>query len=93
MPRQAVSFANHGKSNQKRSEMRRQNRSVQASAQPQLSRSKRPQTHQRSNSEDFLPRYGATARHTPEAHSTPRGESADAGSTQVGTKSKHRFYG
>jgi hypothetical protein len=56
MPRLAVTFANHGKSNQKRLLLRQQNLSAQASAQPQLSRSKQPQTHRRSNSEAVLPR-------------------------------------
>jgi len=56
MPRQAVTFANHGESNQKRLLLRRQNLSAQASAQPQPSRSKQPQTHQRSNSEAVLSR-------------------------------------
>jgi hypothetical protein len=56
MPRLAVTFANHGKSNQKRFGERRQNHSAQANAQPQLSRSKQPQTHRRSNSEAVLPR-------------------------------------
>jgi len=65
---------------------RRQNLSAQVTAQPQPSRSKRPQTRRRSNSEAILPRCGATARHTPEALGTPRGESADAGATQVGRK-------
>jgi hypothetical protein len=63
--------------------VRRQNLSAQASAQPQLSRSKQRQTRQRSNSGAVLPRRAATARHTPQAIWTPRGESADAGSTQV----------
>ena len=36
--------------------VRRQNLSAQASAQPQLSRSKQPQTRRRSNSEAVLPR-------------------------------------
>jgi len=86
MPRQAVTFASCGKSNQKRSGTRRQNLSAQVTAQPVLSRSKQRQTRRRSNSGAVLPRCGATARHTPQAMWTPRGESANAGSTQVRRK-------
>jgi hypothetical protein len=67
MPRQAVTFASCGESNQKRLLLRRQNLSAQVTAQPQPSRSKQRQTRQRSNSGAVLPRCGATARHTPQA--------------------------
>jgi len=56
MPRQAVTFANLGESNQKRLLLRRQNPSAQVTAQPQPSRSKQRQTRQRSNSGAVLPR-------------------------------------
>jgi len=56
MPRRAFTFASRGKSKQKRSGTRRQNLSAQASAQPQLSRSKQPQTRRCSNSGAVLPR-------------------------------------
>jgi hypothetical protein len=56
MPRRAVPFASRGKRNQKCSLLRRQNRSAQVSASLVLSRSKQPQTRQRSNSEAVLPR-------------------------------------
>jgi hypothetical protein len=68
--------------------LRWQNLSAQASAQSQLSRSKQPQTHQRSNSEAVLSPT-ATARPTPQALCTPRGESASAERRGIHEKNKN----
>jgi hypothetical protein len=86
MPRQAVTFANHGKSNQKRFGERRQNHSAHVQCTATTISLK---TVQNSPALKQLHRFAAlraTARHTPEALCTPRGESADAGATQADRK-------